>query len=58
MGKLLQTSRHETTSQRNGRVGKTQNQGDLLETVEENQNEISNAPVAKAGALEGKGTSQ
>lgn len=38
-------------------MGKTENQGGLLETVEENQDEISNAKSTRYGTLESQGTS-
>ena len=39
-------------------MGKAQNPSGLLETVEENQNEISNAKSTRFRGLESRGTSQ
>ena len=57
MGRVFQTSRYETASYENRRMGKAQNQSGLLETVEENQNEISNVKSLRFGTLESNGTS-
>ena len=38
-------------------MGKTTNESGLLETMEENQNEIPNVEGTGYGTLEGKGTS-
>lgn len=37
-------------------MGKAKNQGGLLETMEENQNEVPNAESIGNGTLESKGT--
>ena len=52
MGNLLQTSRHEKSSQRYRRMGKAQNQSGLLETMEENQNKVPNAESTRLRGLE------
>jgi hypothetical protein len=57
MGGIFQTCRYERTSQSNRRMGKTKNQSGLLETMEENQDEISDAKGTRYGALESQGTS-
>lgn len=56
MGGILQARRYERTSQNNGQMGKTQNTGGLLETVEEGKNQVPNAESVKSRTLEGNGT--
>ena len=56
LGKLFQTSRHEKSSQRYRRMGKTQNQSGLLETMEENQDKVPNAESIGNGSLESERT--
>ena len=57
VGKLLQTCGYERLTPKSRWVGKAKNTSGILETVEENQDKISNAQSIKTRALESTGVS-
>ena len=58
MGGILQARRYERAPPKTDEWARRRIRGGLLETVEENQNEIPNAESTRFRGLESQGTSQ